>query len=117
MAGLCEGGNEPPGSLKANKFRATECTERKKSVRWPTKVAEDAIEWMQRGPKKSVKKLAVEIGVSYGSAHKRPEASGVAQSVEAVACRSGVALGSRFYSRLDWLGFSEVFPNRKTNVR
>ncbi|KAJ4450474.1 hypothetical protein ANN_01899 [Periplaneta americana] len=54
--------------------KATECTERKKSVRWPTKVTEDAVEYarerMQRGPKKSVKKLAVEIGVSYGSAHK-----------------------------------------------
>ncbi|KAJ4434902.1 hypothetical protein ANN_23473 [Periplaneta americana] len=48
--------------------------ERKKSVRWPTKVTEDAVEdareSMQRGPNKSVKKLAVEIGVSYGSAHK-----------------------------------------------
>ncbi|KAJ4428265.1 hypothetical protein ANN_24282 [Periplaneta americana] len=57
-----------------DKFRATGCTERKKSVRWPTKVTEDAVEdareRMQRGPNKSVKKLAVEIGVSYGSAHK-----------------------------------------------
>ncbi|KAJ4449036.1 hypothetical protein ANN_00430 [Periplaneta americana] len=57
-----------------DKFRATECTERKKSVIWPTKVTqdvvEDARERMQRGPNKSVKKLAVEIGVSYGSAHK-----------------------------------------------
>ncbi|KAJ4436638.1 hypothetical protein ANN_16769 [Periplaneta americana] len=57
-----------------DKFRATECTERKKSVRWPTKVTEDAREdsreRMQRGPNKSVKKLAVEIGVSYRSAHK-----------------------------------------------
>ncbi|KAJ4445502.1 hypothetical protein ANN_12182 [Periplaneta americana] len=57
-----------------DKFRATECTERKKSVRWPTKVTEDAVEdareRMQRGRNKSVKKLAVEIGVSYGSAHK-----------------------------------------------
>ncbi|KAJ4451516.1 hypothetical protein ANN_02980 [Periplaneta americana] len=116
MAGLCESGNEPAGSLKAicmkddygnwncniteceqqffpqfpdhiiteyfrrnvinliDKFRATECTERKKSVRRPTKVTEndveDARERMQRGPNKSVKKLAVEIGVSYGSAHK-----------------------------------------------
>ncbi|KAJ4427398.1 hypothetical protein ANN_25019 [Periplaneta americana] len=55
-------------------FRATECTERKKSVRWPRKVKEDAVEdareRMQRGPNKSVKKLAVEIGVCYGSAHK-----------------------------------------------
>ncbi|KAJ4426608.1 hypothetical protein ANN_26406 [Periplaneta americana] len=54
-----------------DKFRATE---RKKSVRWPTKVAEDAVEdareRMQRGPNKSVKKLAVEFGVSYGSVHK-----------------------------------------------
>ncbi|KAJ4448528.1 hypothetical protein ANN_10546 [Periplaneta americana] len=53
---------------------ATECTERKKSVRWPTKVTEDAVEddrtRMQRSPNKSVKKLAVEIGVSCGSAHK-----------------------------------------------
>ncbi|KAJ4446425.1 hypothetical protein ANN_13121 [Periplaneta americana] len=51
-----------------NKFRATECTERKKSVRWPTKVTEDAVEYarerMQRGRNKSVKKLAVEIGHS-----------------------------------------------------
>ncbi|KAJ4451956.1 hypothetical protein ANN_03440 [Periplaneta americana] len=43
-----------------DKFRATECTERKKSVRWPTKgtedVVEDARERMQRGPNKSVKK-------------------------------------------------------------
>ncbi|KAJ4449924.1 hypothetical protein ANN_01331 [Periplaneta americana] len=50
-------------------FRATECTERKKSVRWPTKVTEDAVEdareRLQRGPNKSFKKLAVEIGVSY----------------------------------------------------
>ncbi|KAJ4426723.1 hypothetical protein ANN_26522 [Periplaneta americana] len=57
-----------------HKFRATDCTERKKSVRWPTKVTEDAVEdareRMQRGRNKSVKKLAVEIGVSYGSAHK-----------------------------------------------
>ncbi|KAJ4437888.1 hypothetical protein ANN_13827 [Periplaneta americana] len=53
-----------------DKFRATECTERKKSVRWPTKVTEDARGRMQRGRNKSVKKLAVEIGVSYGSAHK-----------------------------------------------
>ncbi|KAJ4451107.1 hypothetical protein ANN_02547, partial [Periplaneta americana] len=60
-----------------DKFRATECTERKKSVRWPTKVTEDAVEdareRMQRGRNKSVKKLAVEIGVYYGSdgsAHK-----------------------------------------------
>ncbi|KAJ4436589.1 hypothetical protein ANN_16622 [Periplaneta americana] len=57
-----------------DKFRATECTERKKSVIWPTKVTEDVVEdareRMQRGPNKSVKKLAVEIGVSYGSAHK-----------------------------------------------
>ncbi|KAJ4426188.1 hypothetical protein ANN_26997 [Periplaneta americana] len=57
-----------------DKFRATGCTERKKSVRWPTKVTEDVVEdareSMQRGPNKSVKKLAVEIGVSYGSAHK-----------------------------------------------
>ncbi|KAJ4450692.1 hypothetical protein ANN_02121 [Periplaneta americana] len=57
-----------------DKFRATECTERKKSVRWPTKVTEDAVEdareRMQRGRNKSVKKLAVEIEVSYGSAHK-----------------------------------------------
>ncbi|KAJ4451355.1 hypothetical protein ANN_02817 [Periplaneta americana] len=58
----------------ADKFRATECTERKKSVRWPTKVTEDAVEdatrKMQRGRNKSLKKLSVEIGVSYGSAHK-----------------------------------------------
>ncbi|KAJ4428744.1 hypothetical protein ANN_25737 [Periplaneta americana] len=27
-----------------DKFRATECTERKKSVRWPAKVTEDAVE-------------------------------------------------------------------------
>ncbi|KAJ4429520.1 hypothetical protein ANN_21689 [Periplaneta americana] len=57
-----------------DKFRATECTERKKSVRRPTKVAEDAVEdaveRMQRGPNKSVKKLAVEIVVSYGNAYK-----------------------------------------------
>ncbi|KAJ4428047.1 hypothetical protein ANN_24061 [Periplaneta americana] len=57
-----------------DKFRATECTERKKSVRWPTKVTEDAVEdakeRVQRGCNKSVKKLAVDIGVSYGSAHK-----------------------------------------------
>ncbi|KAJ4444133.1 hypothetical protein ANN_05922 [Periplaneta americana] len=49
-----------------DKFRATECTERKKSVIWPTKMTEDAVEdareRMQRGPNKSVKKLAVEIG-------------------------------------------------------
>ncbi|KAJ4434664.1 hypothetical protein ANN_23231 [Periplaneta americana] len=74
MAGLCEDGNERPGFLKANKFRATECTERKKSVIWPTEVTEDAVEdareRMQRGPNKSVKKLAVDIGVSYGNAHK-----------------------------------------------
>ncbi|KAJ4434934.1 hypothetical protein ANN_23506 [Periplaneta americana] len=48
--------------------------QRKKSVRWPTKVPEDAVEdareRMQGGPNKSVKKLAVEIGVSCGSAHK-----------------------------------------------
>ncbi|KAJ4428473.1 hypothetical protein ANN_24510 [Periplaneta americana] len=57
-----------------DKFRATGCTERKKSVRQPTKVtedaAEDARERMQQSPNNSVKKLAVEIGVSYGSAHK-----------------------------------------------
>ncbi|KAJ4440348.1 hypothetical protein ANN_08487 [Periplaneta americana] len=53
-----------------DKFRATECTERKKSVIWPTKVTEDARDRMQRSPNKSVKKLAVEIVVSYGSAHK-----------------------------------------------
>ncbi|KAJ4441426.1 hypothetical protein ANN_11281 [Periplaneta americana] len=51
-----------------------QCTERKKSVRWPTKVTDDVVddarERMQRGPNKSVKKLAVEIGVSYGSAHR-----------------------------------------------
>ncbi|KAJ4437033.1 hypothetical protein ANN_17167 [Periplaneta americana] len=83
MAGLCEGGNEPSGSLKAickniidlvDEFRATVCTERKKSVRWPTKMTEDAVEdareRMQRSPNKSVKKLAVEIGISYGSAHE-----------------------------------------------
>ncbi|KAJ4428685.1 hypothetical protein ANN_25678 [Periplaneta americana] len=34
------------------------------------KDAEDARRRMQRGPNKSVKNLAVEIGVSYGSAHK-----------------------------------------------
>ncbi|KAJ4432161.1 hypothetical protein ANN_20777 [Periplaneta americana] len=49
-------------------------TERKKSVRQPTKVTEDAVEdareRMQRSPNKSVKKLTVEIGVSYGNAHK-----------------------------------------------
>ncbi|KAJ4426800.1 hypothetical protein ANN_26599 [Periplaneta americana] len=42
-----------------DKFRATECTERKKSVICPTKVTEDAVEdareRMQRGPNKSVK--------------------------------------------------------------
>ncbi|KAJ4441378.1 hypothetical protein ANN_11233 [Periplaneta americana] len=42
----------------ADKFRATECTERKKSLIWPTKVTEDAGERMQRDPNKSVKKLA-----------------------------------------------------------
>ncbi|KAJ4426295.1 hypothetical protein ANN_27108 [Periplaneta americana] len=57
-----------------DKFRATECTERKKSVIGPTKVTEDDVEdareRMHRGPNKSVKKLAVEIGISYGSVHK-----------------------------------------------
>ncbi|KAJ4440125.1 hypothetical protein ANN_08263 [Periplaneta americana] len=57
-----------------DKFRATGCTERKKSIRQPTKVTEDAVEdareRMQRSPNKSVKKLAIEIGVSYGSAHR-----------------------------------------------
>ncbi|KAJ4433696.1 hypothetical protein ANN_16007 [Periplaneta americana] len=47
----------------ADTFRATECTERKKSVRRPTKVTEDVVEdateSMQRGPNKSVKKLVV----------------------------------------------------------
>ena len=33
-------------------------------------MTEDARERMQRSPNKSVSKLAVEIGVSYGSAHK-----------------------------------------------
>ncbi|KAJ4427610.1 hypothetical protein ANN_25258 [Periplaneta americana] len=54
-----------------DKFRATE---KKKSVTWPTKMTDDAVEdareRMQRGLNKSVKKLAVEIGVSYGSARK-----------------------------------------------
>ncbi|KAJ4440923.1 hypothetical protein ANN_10771 [Periplaneta americana] len=49
-----------------DKFRATECTERKKSVRLPTKVTgdavEDAKERVQQGRNKSVKKLAVDIG-------------------------------------------------------
>ncbi|KAJ4432022.1 hypothetical protein ANN_20636 [Periplaneta americana] len=86
MEGLCEGGNEPPGFLRAitnearniihlvDKFRATVCTERKKSVRWPTKMTEDAVEdareRMQQSPNKLVKKLAVEIVISYGSAHE-----------------------------------------------
>ncbi|KAJ4442617.1 hypothetical protein ANN_04206 [Periplaneta americana] len=30
MAGLCEGGNEPPGSLKARKQGGGECEERRK---------------------------------------------------------------------------------------
>ncbi|KAJ4428055.1 hypothetical protein ANN_24069 [Periplaneta americana] len=57
-----------------DKFRVTVCTERKKSVRWPTKMTDDAVEdareRMQRSPNKSVKKLAVEIGISYGIAHE-----------------------------------------------
>ncbi|KAJ4449489.1 hypothetical protein ANN_00888 [Periplaneta americana] len=47
-------------------------------------------------------------------------ATGVAQSVKALACRSKVALGRGFDPRLgclpDWV-FSEVFPNRKVNAR
>ncbi|KAJ4428772.1 hypothetical protein ANN_25765 [Periplaneta americana] len=84
MAGLCEVEYDDRDWINlaqdrnvinlVDKFRATECTERKKSVRWPTKVTEDAVEdareRMQRCSNKSVKKLAVEIGVSYGSAHK-----------------------------------------------
>ncbi|KAJ4434340.1 hypothetical protein ANN_22899 [Periplaneta americana] len=45
--------------------------------------------------------------------------TGVAQSAEALACRSEVALESEFDSRLGWLprwGFFEVFLNRKANV-
>ncbi|KAJ4441727.1 hypothetical protein ANN_11585 [Periplaneta americana] len=60
-------------SVRTDKIRMAPA-KRKKSVRWPTKVTEiaveDARERMQGGPNKSVKKLAVEIGVSCGSAHK-----------------------------------------------
>ncbi|KAJ4435490.1 hypothetical protein ANN_18106 [Periplaneta americana] len=47
-------------------------------------------------------------------------ATGVVQSVRALACRSEVALGRGFDSRLGWLPgwvFSEVFLNRKVNAR
>ncbi|KAJ4437899.1 hypothetical protein ANN_13838 [Periplaneta americana] len=73
-----------------DKFRATECTKRKKSVRWPTKVIEDAVEdtreRMQGSPNKSVKKLAVEIWVFYVNAHKILRNKLGPENVQAAVC-------------------------------
>ncbi|KAJ4434233.1 hypothetical protein ANN_22781 [Periplaneta americana] len=85
MTGLCEDGNEPPGTLKANYVEL---------------------------PRESQSLLRTQYRLLL--------ATGVAQSVKALACRSEVELERGFDPRLGLLPgwvFSEVFPNRKMNAR
>ncbi|KAJ4437903.1 hypothetical protein ANN_13842 [Periplaneta americana] len=119
------------GALKINvinlvdKFRATGCAERKKSIRWPTKVTEDAVEdateRMQRGRNKSVKKLAVEIGFApfLAKLSARPIAVNLAATRQkpSVTCWASVGKESycTVYSRplmpkLRYRKHTETFP-------
>ncbi|KAJ4435374.1 hypothetical protein ANN_17988 [Periplaneta americana] len=99
MAGLCEDGNElPAGSEFQSLGRAIVKEDEYEEVRWDGIVS--IVSWRER-----VFRLWWEerFPLNY------------AQSAKALACRSRVALGRGFDSRLGrlrgWV-FSEIFPNR-----